>query len=261
MTGTRMKGKVALITAGARGIGKATAERFLAEDTTVAICDMDEAALATMKEAYPSIVTYQLNVSDEDAVKGMISDIHDKFGQIDALVNNAGVAGQTGPIEEQEVDAWRQCMAVNVEGTMLTMKYVAPIMKSQKSGAVINISSTAGIMGYPYRSPYAASKWAVIGLAKTWAMELGEDNIRVNTICPGSVDGDRMVRVIAAEAETTGLTSEAIRASYEKQTSMRTFIVAEDIANAALFMCSDEGRFVSGQVFGVDGAATTLDKV
>lgn len=261
MSGTRLTNKIALITAGASGIGKAAALRFLSEGAKVAICDQDKNGLEQMKKEHPNLLTYHLDVSDELAIRKMIDDVHSNFGRIDALINNAGIAGQTGPIEEQEVDAWRECMAVNVEGTFLTTKYVAPIMKSQKSGSIINISSTAGVLGYPYRSPYVASKWAVVGLAKTWAMELGDDNIRVNVICPGSVDGDRMKRVIEAESKTTGLLAIDIETSYKKQTSMKTFIEAEDIANTALFLCSDEGRFISGQVLGVDGAATTLDKV
>ena len=200
MIAGRLASKVALITAGANGIGLATAQRFIEEGAKTIICDRDETYLEQAKSNHPELITYHLDIVSEEQIREMVDDISRKQGRIDALVNNAGIAGQTGPIEEQELEDWRACMAVNVEGTFLLTKHVAPLMKSQKSGAIINISSTAGFMGYPYRSPYVASKWAVIGLAKTWAMELGEFNIRVNSIAPGSVDGDRMRRVIAAES-------------------------------------------------------------
>ena len=132
-------------------------------------------------------------------------------------------------------------------------------MRESGGGSIINISSTAGIMGYPLRTPYAASKWAVVGLTKSLAMELGPSGIRVNAICPGSIEGENMQRVIAAEAQARETDPVSLRKSYEKQNSLRTFIAPEDIANMILFTCSDAGAKISGQALSVDGNTETLN--
>ena len=133
------------------------------------------------------------------------------------------------------------------------------MLKNNKGGSIINISSTAGLFGFPLRTPYAASKWAVIGVTKSLAMELGEFNIRVNAICPGSVSGDRMERVIEAKAKSLGVSEEELQQDYESMVSLKTFVSKEDIANMALFLVSNEAHKISGQVMTVDGNTERMD--
>jgi NAD(P)-dependent dehydrogenase (short-subunit alcohol dehydrogenase family) len=176
-----------------------------------------------------------------------------RLGRLDVLVNCAGIAGPTAGIENISLADWRQCLAVNLDAMFLFSRRAVPIMKDQSSGNLINIASTAGWHGYPLRTPYAASKSAVIGLTRSLAMELGPWGIRANVICPGSVAGDRMDRVITAEAREKGVTEAVIRSRYTESNSLKTFIDAEDIADMACFLASSQARRVTGQVLNVDG--------
>ncbi|MBW2175672.1 MAG: SDR family oxidoreductase, partial [Deltaproteobacteria bacterium] len=177
---------------------------------------------------------------------------------LDVLVNNAGIAGPTAPIEAVDPEDWDRTMAVNINGQFYCARKAVPLLKEAGGGSIINMSSSAGIMGYPFRSPYAASKWAVIGLTKTMAMELGEFNVRVNAVCPNAVEGPRMDAVIEAEAKVKGITEEEVYACLVQGTSMRTFVTAEDVSNMILFLCSDAGKRISGQALSVDGFTETL---
>ncbi len=145
-----------------------------------------------------------------------------------------------------------------MNGQFYCLKRAIPLLRAAGGGSIVNLSSTAGIMGCPNRAPYAASKWAVVGLTKSLAIELGKDHIRVNAICPGSVSGDRIDRVIAAEAGMRGVAPEDVRGEFERSMSLRTFVDPEDIAAMALFVCSDAGAKVSGQALAVDGNTETL---
>jgi NAD(P)-dependent dehydrogenase (short-subunit alcohol dehydrogenase family) len=156
---------------------------------------------------------------------------------------------------------WKATFEVNVHSAFLCLRRAVPVMKEAKSGCIVNISSTAGLMGYPLRTPYATAKWGVIGLTKSLAMELGPRGIRVNAICPGSVDGLRMDRVIANEAKAVGVEESEVRKGYVRQVSMRTFIDAADIAETAVFLCSDKAARISGQALSVDGHNETLSTV
>jgi NAD(P)-dependent dehydrogenase (short-subunit alcohol dehydrogenase family) len=144
-------------------------------------------------------------------------------------------------------------VAVNLDGAFLCTRRAVPLLKAAGGGAVVNISSTAGLMGYPLRTPYAAAKWGVIGLTRSLAIELGPSGIRVNAICPGSVEGARMARAIRAEAAVRGVGEEDVRQAYIRTTSLRCFVAPEDIAAMALFLCSDLGANISGQAIAVDG--------
>lgn len=247
-----------LITAGASGIGLQTAVRFLAEGASVFVADVDQNALDTALRACPALAGIQCDVSSEAEVQGMFTRAVGHLGGLDVLVNNAGVAGPTALLEEIELASWRQCLAVNVDSAFLCSRLAIPLLKSQRSGSIVNMSSTGGLFGFPRRAPYAAAKWAIRGLTRTMAQELGPYGIRVNSICPGSVSGDRMDRVIAAEAEKTGTTEERVREMFVDAASMKQFVSADDIANAILFLCSNEGRMISGQDFTVDGHTETL---
>ena len=180
------------------------------------------------------------------------------LGGLDVLCANVGIAGPTGPVEELEASDWDRTMAVNVRSAFLCCRRAVPLLREAGGGSILLTASTAGITGYPMRSPYAASKYAVVGLGQTLAMEVGELGIRVNVICPGSVDGERMDGVIAAESAATGVPEANLRAGYEKQVSMRTFVEGRDIGAMAVFLASPAARFVNGQTISVDGGLETL---
>ncbi|WP_028955950.1 SDR family oxidoreductase [Sulfitobacter sp. 20_GPM-1509m] len=235
-----------LITAGARGIGRAMADAFDAAGYDVWVTDLDSSALSDLPEDWTGIGA---NVADE----GHMREVFDRIGTVDVVCANAGIAGPTAAVEDVSLDDWRTCFSVNLEGAFLAAKYAAPLMKKAGGGAMILTSSTAGQFGYPYRSPYAAAKWGVIGLMKTLAMELGPFGIRCNAICPGSVEGPRMEGVLEREAEAKGMTRDEVYEGYASGTSMRSFVEAQDIANMAVFLGSSAARMVSGQVIAVDG--------
>jgi len=179
--------------------------------------------------------------------------LKERIASIDTLINNVGIAGPTGPMESLSISDWRNTIDINLNSHFYFTKHSIPLLKNNKGGSIINISSTAGLFGFPLRTPYVASKWAVIGVTKSLAMELGEFNIRVNAICPGSVSGDRMERVIEAKAKSTGISEEELQKDYESMVSLKTFVSKEDIANMALFLLSNEAHKISGQVMTVDG--------
>jgi NAD(P)-dependent dehydrogenase (short-subunit alcohol dehydrogenase family) len=247
-----------LITAGAAGIGRVVADRFMRTGATVWICDIDETALAAAEAALPSIRASRADVAEPEAIGRLFDAIEQDWGRLDVLVNNAGTAGPTGPVESLEYGDWRRCVAVNLDGAFLCVRRAVPLLERAGGGCIVNMSSTAGLLGYPFRTPYAAAKWAVIGFTKSLAMELGPRGIRVNAICPGAVMGERIDRVIRAEAASRGVPEPAVREGYARSTSLRTFIAPEDIAGMILFLCSDEGAKITGQAIAVDGHTETL---
>ena len=253
--GNHQKKRV-LITAGASGIGRAMAERFASEGALIWVTDVDKVALSTVDPLWNASLT---DASSEPEMTALFARIKSEWGGLDVLCANAGGSGPTALIEDVTLESWRQCVAVNLEGAFIAAKLAAPLMKAQRQGCIIFTSSTAGLYGYPNRSPYAAAKWAIIGLMKTVAMELGPFGIRANAICPGSVDGPRMERVLAKEAEIKGTTRDAIYNGYAAGTSMRTFVEAKDIAAMASFMASEGGRYLSGQAIAVDGHTENPD--
>ena len=188
-----------------------------------------------------------------DSVEKYFYSLKDRIANIDSLINNVGIAGPTGPIESLSISDWRNTIDTNLNSHFYFTKHSIPLLKNNEGGSIINISSTAGLFGLPIRTPYVASKWAVIGVTKSLAMELGEFNIRVNAICPGSVSGDRMKRVIEAKAKSTGVSEEELQKDYESMASLKTFVSKEDIANMALFLLSNEAHKISGQAMTVDG--------
>lgn len=246
-----------LITAGAAGIGRAVAEAFLAQGDQVAICDIDAGAVAEAQAAHPAMIATVADVGDENAVDGLFDLVERELGGLDVVFANAGTGGPAAPIEHVALDDWRDTLRVNLDGAFLTARRAAPLLKASK-GRLIFTSSTAGLFGYPFRSPYAAAKWAIVGLTKTCAMELGPHGVAVNAICPGVVEGDRMDRVIANEARVKGVSEAEIRESYVASASLRTMISAEDIADMALFLASPAAAKISGQAIPVDGHTERL---
>lgn len=247
-----------VVTGGAAGIGRAIAERFLADGDKVAVCDADPTAIAEFLAAHPQAIAVAADVTSEKAMGVFLHDLETNWGGVDIVCANAGTGGPAGAIEELDYSDWQHCIATNVHGSFLTCRWAARLMRRQGSGVIIMTSSTAGIMGYPMRSPYAAAKWAVVGMTKTLAMELGPAGVRVNAICPGAVEGPRMDRIITNEAQARELPEDEVRASYVTGVSMKTWVKAQDIANTIHFLASDAGAKISGQVLSVDGNTETL---
>lgn len=242
--------KRVLITAGASGLGHAMATGFAAKGAQVWVTDVDTAALAVIPSDWRGS---HVDASDEAAMSALFAQIAQDWGGLDVLCANAGISGPTALIEDIALADWRRCIEVNLDGAFLAAKYAAPMMKAARQGVVTITSSTAGIYGYPGRAPYAAAKFAMIGLMKTLAMELGSYGVRVNAICPGAVEGPRMERVLAAEAAAKGLTRDQVYHGYASGTAMQSWVTAEDIANMSVYLASDGARLVSGQVIAVDG--------
>lgn len=243
-----------LITAGGSGIGRAIAERFDAAGAAVWVVDV-----ALPEDLPGGWSTSIADVADEAAMAAVFAQVEAEWGGMDVLCANAGIAGPTAPVEEIALSDWRACVSVNLEGAFLAAKYAAPMMKRAGRGAMLLTSSTAGQFGYPNRAPYAAAKWAVIGLMKTLAMELGPHGIRANAICPGAVEGPRMEAVLQREAAAKGMSRDAVYKGYAAGTSMGQFVEARDIAEMAFFLGSDAARYVSGQVIAVDGHTENPD--
>lgn len=241
------------ITAGGSGLGLAMAKAFHEDGADVAVTDMDQAALDEAARLIPGLKTFCADASHEDEMRDVYDQLRSAWTSLDVVMANAGIAGPTAAIEDVRLDDWQRCIAVNLDGAFLATSLAASWMKEQGHGVMTLTSSTAGLFGYPYRSPYAAAKWAIIGLMKTLAMELGPYGIRANAICPGAVEGDRMDRVIANEAKTRGITEKEIRDGYAELVSLRRFVTAEDIANMALFLASPMAKNVNGMAMAVDG--------
>lgn len=248
-----LKGKRVLITAGAHGIGLAIARKFLLAGADVHICDVNADACQAARAEYPALSASVTDVSDEAQVLAMFEDLAGRWGKLDALINNAGVSGPTSRLEDTALDAWRTTLDVNLTGTFLCARSAVPLLRAAGGGSIVNISSVAGRLGFSLRTPYSASKFGLAGLTQTWAMELGPDGIRVNSVLPGVVAGDRVERVIAARASAGGLSNDEMRMQLVEKVSLRRMTQPEDVANQVAFLCSDEGAMVSGQSISVCG--------
>ncbi|MEO8630630.1 MAG: SDR family oxidoreductase [Betaproteobacteria bacterium] len=246
-----LKGCRVLITAGAGGIGKVMTETFAAAGAKVHICDVVQSALEEINRALPGVTATLCDISNLDQVSKMFADVKQHLGGLDVLVNNAGIAGPTGKIEEISLEDWRRCIDIDLNGMFYCTRLAMPMLKAAGGGAIINLSSAAGRLGFPFRTPYAAAKWGVIGLTKSLSMEVGPDNIRVNAIQPGVVAGERIDRVIDAKAKALGITFEQQKQRSLEKVSMQTMVSPQDIANMALYLASDLGKHVTGQAISV----------
>jgi NAD(P)-dependent dehydrogenase (short-subunit alcohol dehydrogenase family) len=247
-----IEGQRVIVTAGAAGIGRAIATQFMAQGAKVFICDVDQNTRDDFRKAHPKAGTTIADVADPTQVDRLFDEANSFLGGLDVLVNNAGIAGPTAPVEEVSVDDWRRTLAVNLEGQFLCTRRAVPLLRQAGGGTIINLSSAAGRFGFARRTPYSASKWGVIGFTKSLAIELGPDNIRVNAILPGAVDGPRIRRVITAKADSLGVPYEEMEAKYVSQASLRRMVTADDIAGMAVFLASPAGYSISGQALAVD---------
>ena len=257
-----LKNKKIIISAGASGIGWAITKVCVAKGASVYLCDIDPKAINKVMK-HPSynkrIFVSETDASDETEVMDFFQLVKKKFKNLDGLINNVGIAGPTGTIEKLQSSEWENTLHVNVNSHFYFNKLAIPLLKKTRSASIINISSGAGIMGFPLRSPYAASKWAIVGMTKTLAMELGKYKIRVNAICPGTIKGDRMKRVIKDKAKFTKVSAKKIENEFVSMASMNSWVYEDDIGKMCAFLISDETERISGQIIGVDGNAIRLD--
>jgi NAD(P)-dependent dehydrogenase (short-subunit alcohol dehydrogenase family) len=243
-----------LVSAGASGLGAAVALAFRETGARVHVCDIDRSALDRLAREAPEITASVADASVADDVDRVFDDVQGALGGLDVLVNNVGIAGPTGPIHELQRGDWERTVAVNLNSQFYFSNRAVPLLKrSAMNPSLIAMSSVAGRLGYAFRTPYAATKWAIVGLMKSLAIELGPHGVRVNAILPGTVEGDRMNSVIGARAATAGVSVEAMRAHYLQKISLRRMVTADDVAAMALFLCSPAARNLSGQAISVDG--------
>ena len=262
MLDNSLKNKKIIISAGASGIGWATTKICVAKGASVYLCDNDLKAINKVKKHSlynKRIFVSETDASDETEVVDFFHKIKKKFRNLDALINNVGIAGPSGTIEKLDSSEWENTLHVNVNRHFYFTKQAIPLLKKSNNSSIVNISSTAGIMGYPLRSPYAVSKWGVVGLTKTLAMELGKYKIRVNAVCPGTIKGDRMKRVIKAKAKLMKVSQKLIEKDFISMSSLKSWVTEEDIGNACAFLISNEASKISGQVIAVDGNTEKMD--
>jgi NAD(P)-dependent dehydrogenase (short-subunit alcohol dehydrogenase family) len=248
----------ALVTAGASGIGRAIADLLLAHGARVHVCDVADDFLADFARAWPEAGRSRADVASETDVARLFVDLRAGLGGLDLLVNNAGIAGPTGGVEEIAPADWRRTIDVCLTGQFLCAHHAVPMLKEAGGGAIVNLSSAAGRFGYAFRTPYAAAKWGVIGLTQSLAKELGPSNIRVNAILPGIIEGPRMTGVIAARAKQVGVSYAAMEKTYVERISLRRMTSPQDVAAMVAFLASEAGRNISGQSLGVDGNVESL---
>jgi len=255
----KLENKTGIVTGPAKGMGRAITETLAREGADLVLAARDTAAVDEVAQAVRAMgrraEVVAVDVREAAQVKAMVERALLLFdGRIDILVN---VAGVTGPIEtpawEIEAEDFDAVLAANVRGTFLPIKYVLPSMVARKSGKIINIGGTSGLRGYRYRTAYSASKWAVRGLTRTVALDVGEHNINVNVVCPGIVHTERMDKLVTEKARVRGWSEAQVYDEYVEEMALRRVTEPQDVADAVLFLASEESRNITGQALTVDG--------
>jgi NAD(P)-dependent dehydrogenase (short-subunit alcohol dehydrogenase family) len=255
----KLKDKVAIVTGGASGFGRAICETYAREGASVLVADINgQGAREVAREIGGKAAHIAVDVSKKKEVDAMVAEAVKTFGGLDIMVNNAGTAGPTAPVEEVSLEDWTACLTVNMTSAFLGTRKAVPALRAAGGGSIVNLSSAAGKFAFPMRSPYSAAKFGIVGFTRTCAMELGRYGIRVNCIQPGPVEGARIDRVIRAKAEAAGISENAMRDQMTATTHLRSFVTAGDIANQILFLCSDAGRRITGQALSVDAGLEGL---
>ena len=247
-----------LVTAGATGIGRAIVDMLTVHGARIHTCDVVDAALDEFRRAHPQHGVSKADVASDDDVVRLFADVGQSLGGLDALINNAGIAGPTGAVEAITPADWRRCIDVDLTGQFLCAHHAVPLLKAAGGGAIVNMSSAAGRHGYAFRTPYAAAKFGVIGLTQSLAKELGPHNIRVNAILPGVVEGPRMDKVIRDRAAQLAIDEDEMKRRYLEHVSLRRMVTPHDVAAMVTFLLSPMGENLSGQSLGVDGNVETL---
>jgi NAD(P)-dependent dehydrogenase (short-subunit alcohol dehydrogenase family) len=250
-------GQKVLVTAGAAGIGLAIARAFAADGAQVYVVDIDAAALAKLAQESANIRCRTCDLSDRAAIERMVPEAIAQLGGLDVLVNNAGIGGPTSPVADMDPDAWEAVMRINLHCTFNVTRLAIAALKQSRAASIIIMSSAAGRFGYANRSAYATSKWGLIGFTKTLSLELGAFGIRVNAILPAAVAGERMERVLAGRAQLSGRTIEEERSAGLATQSIKRFVQPAEVASLALFLASDAGKSISGQMLPIDNDTFT----
>ena len=253
-----LDGQRALITGAGSGIGKVMAQHFEKAGARIWICDADTNNLEQSLKENPDWNGTPCDVSAENQVDQLFKEMSDSFGGLEILVNNAGIAGPTAPVEEIDPGEWRRSVGVNLNGAFYCTRLATPLLKNSPKASIINISSVAGRLGFARRLPYASTKWAMIGFTESLAKELGPSGIRVNALLPGIVEGPRIEGVFQARAESEGVPYEEVRDRVLHNVSMKRMVSAGDVAEMAVFLCSEAGKNISGQSISVCGNVENL---
>ena len=246
-----VKGQRVLITAGAGGIGRAMTDVFHQAGARVHICDVAQPALDQAIKDFPGVSGTLADVSNLADVDRLFTDARKQLGGLDCLINNAGIAGPTGKVEDISIEDWERCIDIDLNGMFNCTRLAMPLIKAAGGGSIINLSSAAGRLAFPFRTPYSASKWGVVGFTKSLSVEAGPDRVRVNAIQPGVVEGERIDRVIEAKAKAVGISFEEQKKISLERVYMQRMVSPYDIANMALFLASDTGRNITGQAISV----------
>ena len=255
----KLDGKKAIVTGAAKGMGAAITTTLAREGANVVLTARESDALDRVAEEVRAMGrtahVVACDVTDETQVKAMVNHALDAFGgRIDILVNVAGVTGPVEtPVQDIDVADFDHVVAANERGTFLPIKHVVPTMIAQRSGKIVNIGGTSGLRGYAMRTAYSASKWAVRGITRTVALEVGKYNVNVNAVCPGIVETPRMQKLCEEKARVRGWTAEEVYDEYVQEMALKRVTTPEDVANAVLFMASEDSRQITGQAITVDG--------
>lgn len=241
------------ISAGGSGIGRCIAEAFLKQGDDVFVCDINQQSLQQFKQDYPQLQIAYCDLGQMHAIQPMFETAMQALGGLDILVNNTGISGPTVAADELSFEDWTQVLNLNLNSTFMMTKLAIPYLKQSDSGVIINLSSIAGRMGYPFRLAYSTSKWGIIGFTKTLSMELGAFDIRVNAVLPGAVDGDRVQRVLQARADAMNISLEEVTQNALANQSLKQFVNPKHIADLCVFLASDSASSISGQILPIDG--------
>ncbi|ENV78879.1 SDR family oxidoreductase [Acinetobacter ursingii] len=241
------------ISAGGSGIGRCIAEAFLKQGDDVFVCDINQQSLQQFKQDYPQLQIAYCDLGQMHAIQPMFETAMQALGGLDILVNNTGISGPTVAADELSFEDWTQVLNLNLNSTFMMTKLAIPYLKQSDSGVIINLSSIAGRMGYPFRLAYSTSKWGIIGFTKTLSMELGAFDIRVNAVLPGAVDGERVQRVLQARADAMNISLEEVTQNALANQSLKQFVNPKHIADLCVFLASDSASSISGQILPIDG--------
>ena len=247
-----LKGKKAMVSAGGSGIGRAIVEEFIKQGVSISTCDIDENLVKELRNKYPQINSEVVDVGNERAVIEFCIRSIEFLGGLDCLVNNAGVAGPTLPIEKIDTEDWSNCLNVCLSSQFYFVKSCLKQLRKSSSASIVNLSSAAGKYGFAFRTPYASAIWGVIGLMKSLSIELGKDKIRVNAVLPGLVAGDRQQNVLRNKAQMHGKSFNEVEEEAFSFTSIKEYVDAKDIADQIMYLASDAGKHISGQAISID---------
>jgi NAD(P)-dependent dehydrogenase (short-subunit alcohol dehydrogenase family) len=252
----RFKNKNAIVTGASAGLGRIIAQSFAREGANIAILDYQAAEVTerAVKSEGRRCATFQCDVRDETAVAAALQSAAEFFDKrVDALINNAGFNGHYSLVKDMPLAHWQHTLDVNLTGTMLVTRAVLPLMIAARSGSIVTTASNVARRGLPYRADYVCSKWALLGLTQTLALENAPYNIRVNAVCPGPIEGARIEDVMAHHADVEGKSIAEVRKAWEDAAPMKRFVRPEEVAGAMLFLCSDEASAMTGQALNITG--------